>query len=118
MSADIVATPACAGIDRDALGVEPGLHLAATYAREVEAGIARVWENVFDWEHFPALHAEYFCDVRLLEEHARGWRVAVTRQPGVRTGTSSSSSMPSASGRATACAFSRVTAPAPRSGPC
>src|SRR5437660_11272335 len=82
MSADIVATPACAGIDRDALGVEPGLHLAATYAREVEAGIARVWENVFDWEHFPALHAEYFCDVRLLEEHARGWRVAVTRQPG------------------------------------
>src|SRR5205807_2994313 len=46
------------------------------------AGIARVLENVFDWEHFPALHAEYFSDVRLLEEHARGWRVAVTRQPG------------------------------------
>jgi len=41
-----------------------------------------VWENVFDWEHFPALHAEYFCDVRLLEEHVHGWRVAVTRQPG------------------------------------
>jgi nitrite reductase/ring-hydroxylating ferredoxin subunit len=48
----------------------------------VEASIVRVWENVFDWEHLPALHAEYFCDVRLLEEHARGWRVAVTRQPG------------------------------------
>src|SRR6266513_4609177 len=82
MSADIAATPTFAGIDRDALGVEAGLHLAATYAREVEAGIARVWENVFDWEHFPALHAEYFRDVRLLEEHAHGWRVAVTRQPG------------------------------------
>src|SRR5947207_4249502 len=82
MSADIAATPTFDGIDRDALGVEPGLHLAATYAREVDAGIARVWENVFDWEHFPALHAEYFWDVRLLEEHARGWRVAVTRQPG------------------------------------
>ncbi len=41
-----------------------------------------MWENVFDWEHFPALHAEYFCDVRLLEEHVHGWRVAVTRQPG------------------------------------
>ena len=82
MSADIAATPTFAGIDRDALGVEPGLHLAATYAREVGAGIARVWENVFDWEHFPALHAEYFCDVHMLEERARGWRVAVTRQPG------------------------------------
>ena len=82
MSDHIAATPTFAGIDRDALGVEPGLHLAATYAREVEAGTARVWENVFDWEHFPALHAEYFWDVRLLEEHARGWRVAVTRQPG------------------------------------
>jgi nitrite reductase/ring-hydroxylating ferredoxin subunit len=82
MSADIAATAPIAEIDRDALGVDPALHLAATYAREVEAGIARVWENVFDWEHFPALHAEYFCDVHLLQEHAHGWRVAVTRQPG------------------------------------
>jgi nitrite reductase/ring-hydroxylating ferredoxin subunit len=82
MPADLAATLVFAGIDRDALGVAPALHLAATYAREVEAGIARVWENVFDWEHLPALHAEYFCDVRLLEQHARGWRVAVTRQPG------------------------------------
>src|SRR5260370_14094152 len=82
MSADIAAIPIFAAIDRGALGVDPALHLAATYAREVEAGIARVWENVFDWEHFPALHAEYFCDVRLLEEHVHGWRVAVTRQPG------------------------------------
>src|SRR5882762_6077819 len=82
MSDHVAATPTFAGINRDTLGVEPGLHLAATYAREVEAGIARVWENVFDWEHFPALHAEYFCDVHMLEERARGWRVAVTRQPG------------------------------------
>jgi nitrite reductase/ring-hydroxylating ferredoxin subunit len=82
MPADVVTTPSFVSIDRDALGVDPGLHLAATYRREVEAGIARVWENVFDWEHLPALHAEYFCDVHLLEEHARGWRVAVTRQPG------------------------------------
>ena len=81
MSADRTTTPIFAAIDRDALGVDRGLQLAATYVREVEASIARVWENVFDWEHLPALHAEYFCDVRLLEEHARGWRVAVTRQP-------------------------------------
>src|SRR5215831_19509495 len=84
MSAEMGASGAFAEIDRDALRVDPALHLAATYAREVEAGIARVWENVFDWEHLPALHAEYFCDVRLLEQHARGWRVAVTRQPGDR----------------------------------
>src|SRR5205823_4520715 len=82
MSVDIATSPNFAEIDRKALGVDPGLQLAATYVREVEASIARVWENVFDWEHLPALHAEYFCDVRLLEEHARGWRVAVTRQPG------------------------------------
>jgi hypothetical protein len=82
MFADITPIPIFARIDRDALGVAPGLQLAATYVREVEANIRRVWENVFGWEHFPALHAEYFCDVRLLEEHARGWRVAVTRQPG------------------------------------
>ena len=82
MPADVVTNSSFVGIDRDALGVDPGLHLAATYRREVEAGIARVWENVFDWEHLPALHAEYFCDVHLLEGHARGWRVAVTRQPG------------------------------------
>jgi len=82
MSAEIAAPPNFAGIDRDALGVDPRLHLAATYVRAVEASIARVWENIFDWEHFPVLHAEYFRDLRLLEEHARGWRVAVTRQPG------------------------------------
>lgn len=82
MAADTTAVPTFAGVNHDALGVGPGLHLAATYRREVEAGIARVWENVFDWEHLPALHAEYFCDVRLLEQHARGWQVAVTRQPG------------------------------------
>src|SRR5262249_8074898 len=74
--------PIFAAIDGDALGVGPRLQLAATYVREVEASIARVWENVFDWEHLSALHAEYFSDVRLLEERARGWRVAVTRQPG------------------------------------
>jgi nitrite reductase/ring-hydroxylating ferredoxin subunit len=82
MSADITPIPISDSIDRDALGVAPGLQLAATYVREVEASIARVWENVFDWEHLPALHAEYFCDARLLEEDAHGWRVAVTRQPG------------------------------------
>lgn len=64
------------------LGIDPALHLAATYRREVRAGIARVWENVFDWEHLPALHAAHFRDAALLAKHDRGWRIAVTRQPG------------------------------------
>jgi len=38
----------------------PGLALAATYTREVTAGIQRIWENVLDWEHLPALHEIYF----------------------------------------------------------
>src|SRR5690349_19331530 len=118
MSVDIATSPNFAEIDRKALGVDPGLQLAATYVREVEASIARVWENVFDWEHLPALHAEYFCDVRLLEEHARGWRLAVTRQPAGRTDASSSNSMPGAGRRATECVLSRATTPAPRSGRC
>ena len=30
------------------------LALAATYTREVRAGIERIWENVLDWEHLRA----------------------------------------------------------------
>ena len=37
-----------------------GLSLAATYTREVRAGIKRIWENVLDWEHLPAVHDIYF----------------------------------------------------------
>jgi hypothetical protein len=118
MSAEIAAPPNFTGIDRDALGVDPRLHLAATYVRAVEASIARVWENIFDWEHFPALHAEYFRDLRLLEEHARGWRVAVTRQPG---GPDRRIVIELDAERQRARYRVRIieaTAPGPRSGPC
>jgi hypothetical protein len=37
-----------------------GLSLAANYTREVGAGIERIWENVLDREHLPALHDIYF----------------------------------------------------------
>ena len=50
--------------------------LVATYRREVAASLARVWENVLDWEHLPHLHRASFRDVRLLDtgrEHWRGW---------------------------------------------
>ena len=46
--------------------------------------LARVWENVFDWEHLPALHAEDFVAVVLLECADWGWRVRLVNQPGDR----------------------------------
>jgi nitrite reductase/ring-hydroxylating ferredoxin subunit len=56
--------------------------LAATYSREVRAGIERIWENVLDWEHLPALHEIYFNHVALIEIGNWGWRVELTKTPG------------------------------------
>jgi len=50
------------------------LSCVATYHRTVHASLARVRENVLDWEHLPWLHHESFAHVRLLERHAAGWR--------------------------------------------
>ena len=47
----------------------------ATYQRTVRASLARVRENVLDWEHLPWLHPETFSHVRLLERRADGFRV-------------------------------------------
>jgi nitrite reductase/ring-hydroxylating ferredoxin subunit len=69
-------------IDREALHVAPSLALAVTYNREVRAGIERIWENVFDWEHLPVLHDIYFSHVELLEIGSWGWRVELTKKPG------------------------------------
>jgi nitrite reductase/ring-hydroxylating ferredoxin subunit len=69
-------------IDRGTLGVAPELELAATYNRTVRAGIARLWENVFDWEHLPVLHEIYFDAVELIEIGRWGWRVALIKRPG------------------------------------
>src|SRR5437763_2732554 len=70
--------------DREALQVTRSLELAVTYTREVRAGIERIWENVFDWEHLPVLHETYFDRVELIDLGAWGWRVALTKQPGTR----------------------------------
>jgi hypothetical protein len=52
----------------------------ATYQRMVHASLARVRENVLDWEHLPWLHPETFMHVRLLERRPDGFRVeAATR---------------------------------------
>jgi nitrite reductase/ring-hydroxylating ferredoxin subunit len=69
-------------IDRGTLGVAPSLELATTYKRTIRAGIERVWENVFDWEHLPVLHEIYFDAVELIEIGRWGWRVALKKRPG------------------------------------
>jgi nitrite reductase/ring-hydroxylating ferredoxin subunit len=55
---------------------------AGIYRRVVRASIARVWENVFDWEHLPVLHESTFNRVELLQRDCSGWRVRLSRQPG------------------------------------
>ncbi len=69
-------------VDRATLQVDRSLELAVTYYREVRAGIERIWENVFDWEHLPVLHEMYFNAVELIAIGGWGWRVALTKNPG------------------------------------
>lgn len=71
-----------AHIDREALGVDPGLELAATYNRVVRANLTRIWENAFDWQHLPVLHATDVDQVELVESGVAGWRVKLVGQPG------------------------------------
>src|SRR5690242_2007371 len=68
--------------DREELQTVRSLELAVTYRREIGAGVERIWENVFDWEHLPVLHQSYFIAVELLEMGDWGWRVALTKNPG------------------------------------
>jgi len=51
---------------------------AAIYDRTVTASVARIWENVLDWEHLPWLHRTSFGAVRLLDESPAGWRGWIT----------------------------------------
>lgn len=68
--------------DRQTLQVPPFLALATICKREIRAGIERIWENVFDWEHLPVLHEIYFDDVELVAIGSWGWRVTLTKRPG------------------------------------
>ena len=63
-------------------GIPLELALAATYSRVVRAGIERIWENVLDWEHLPALHEIYFNHVVLIDIGSWGWRVELIKRPG------------------------------------
>jgi nitrite reductase/ring-hydroxylating ferredoxin subunit len=58
------------------------LHLAGTYQRDVGASLARIRENVLDWEHLPALHSSSFAACELVDEDADGWRVRLTGSGG------------------------------------
>lgn len=69
-------------VDRQTLQVDPSLELALTYNREIRAGIERIWENVFDWEHLPVLHAGQFNHVELVDIGSWGWQVVLTKRPG------------------------------------
>lgn len=59
----------------------PPLRLAGRYERVVAASLERVWENVFDWEHLPSLHAGSFHAVRLLDHGPWGWKVSLWSSP-------------------------------------
>ena len=56
----------------------------ATYERSLPVGMARVWENVFDWEHLPWLHRTSFLDIEALDSGAHGWRARVGLPPAAR----------------------------------
>lgn len=56
----------------------PDLHLAGTYRREVRASLARIWENVFDWEHLDHLHRDSFSGCILLDQGDWGWRLRLS----------------------------------------
>lgn len=40
--------------------------------------MARIWENVFDWEHLAHLHDGSFAECALVDAGNWGWRVALT----------------------------------------
>ena len=82
----------------EATAADPTLHLAATYRREVGASVARIFENVFDWEHLPALHDTYFTAIEKLDSGDWGWRVRLSRPPstpGLSTSASATAPLPS-----------------------
>src|SRR5881397_1601581 len=57
------------------------LTLVATYRRTIRASLARIWENVLDWEHLPWLHRRSFISIQLLEQTSEAWRARVTLPP-------------------------------------
>jgi nitrite reductase/ring-hydroxylating ferredoxin subunit len=66
--------PGCTKMSR----VETPEHTrVAVYERSIRASVARIWENVLDWEHLPWLHRTSFSAVRVLDASRAGWRAWV-----------------------------------------
>ncbi|MEQ9517931.1 MAG: Rieske 2Fe-2S domain-containing protein [Parvibaculum sp.] len=71
-------------IQHDATKFNPNnlpMQLAARYERVVGASLARVWENVLDWEHLPHLHHSSFSSLELEDAGNWGWRALTKGQP-------------------------------------
>jgi nitrite reductase/ring-hydroxylating ferredoxin subunit len=54
----------------------------AAYTRNLPVSLARIWENVLDWEHLPWLHRSAFASIELESASQAGWRARI----GVATG--------------------------------
>jgi nitrite reductase/ring-hydroxylating ferredoxin subunit len=54
----------------------------AIYERRVKASVERVWENVFDWEHLPALHEKSFATIQCQDSGPWGWRSRIAPRNG------------------------------------
>jgi nitrite reductase/ring-hydroxylating ferredoxin subunit len=65
-----------------AIEVPMPLNLAGVYRRHVHASMARIWENVLDWEHLPWLHGSTFHKADLIDSGDWGWRIRLINQPG------------------------------------
>ena len=48
------------------------------YVRDLDASLARMFENALDWEHLPHLHSSSFGSIDLLQEDESGWRAEAT----------------------------------------
>lgn len=53
----------------------------ATYQRTIRASLERVWENVYDWEHLPALHRSSFAGIERVDSGDWGWRAKIDLPP-------------------------------------
>lgn len=61
-------------LTEQALGI--ALFEVAEIKRTIAAPLARVWENVHDWEHLPHLHESSFSKCELQAQGPWGWRAA------------------------------------------
>jgi nitrite reductase/ring-hydroxylating ferredoxin subunit len=79
MTTDVAIQPAAESPDPvlEAALATRGLACAARVTRHIGASLARIWENVLDWEHLPWLHAEAFEAIELVSASALGWRAHV-----------------------------------------